>query len=159
VQQFDTDVIPCRATFFALLPEKAPEPKLTLSETTAVPGDVVTARLSVPGLSGLHALRIRATAPDGSAAEWLNQVVIVGRDGAEVPVPVALNDPAGEWTIRAIDLYTDRAATATLSVKGAKQHALDADDSGDPLGFSRPPAGLFPDLRVPVPGGGGGPSG
>ncbi len=118
VKTFTTGIIPCRATFFALLPREAPDAQLRLSTSSTPPGKVVTARLEVPGLAGLHALRIRATTPNGQPADWLDRVVIVGRQGAEVPLPVAFNDPPGKWTIRAIDLYTEKAVGATLTVQG-----------------------------------------
>ncbi len=116
-ESFEAEVIPSRATFFALLPDEAPPIRLSLAER-ATPGDVVTAKLSVPGLAGLHAVRIEATAPDGSSADWLDKVLLVSREGAEVALPIALNDPPGEWTIDAIDLYTEEATTATLTVEG-----------------------------------------
>ena len=113
---FTTDIIPCRATFFALLPEAAPRPRLALS-ATARRGQVVTAELGVPGAAGQHALRVRARTPDGQAAEWWEQVVIVGREPVQVVLPVAYNDPRGRWQISVLDLYTDKPTTAELLVR------------------------------------------
>jgi beta-galactosidase len=115
VTSFQTRIIPCRATFFALLPDAAPPVKLEVPRQ-ASPGEVVTARLSVPKAAGLHALRIRAQTPDGGAADWWDQVVIVGRDPVEVRLPVAFNDPQGQWRVRAVDLYTERAVGRELRV-------------------------------------------
>ncbi len=118
VTSFQTRVIPCRATFFALLRDAPARPKMDLPSHASA-GRVVTARLSVPDAAGLHALRIRATTSDGSAADWWDEVVIVGREPVEVELPIAFNDPAGPWTIRAIDLYTERAVRRRLTVGGA----------------------------------------
>jgi hypothetical protein len=74
-------------------------------------------RLVVPRSSGLHALRIRATTPHGRPADWLDQVVIADRRGAQVPIPIAFNDPPGRWTVAATDLYTENTASATLTVR------------------------------------------
>ncbi|MFQ5808666.1 MAG: beta-galactosidase trimerization domain-containing protein, partial [Armatimonadota bacterium] len=117
LESFETRVIPSRATFFALLPGPAPGAKLELPRQSA-PGRVVTGRLSVPAAVGQHAFRIRATTPDGCPADWWDQVAIVGREPVEVQLPVAFNDPAGKWTVRAIDLYTNKATARQLTVRG-----------------------------------------
>ncbi|MFQ6131724.1 MAG: beta-galactosidase trimerization domain-containing protein [Armatimonadota bacterium] len=117
VKRFRTEIIPSRATFFALLPKAAPGPAISLDRPRVAPGTLVTARLMVPGADGLHALRIRARTPEGTPAEWLDQVVIVGREAREVALPIAFNDAPGQWTISAVDLYTDKAVGIGLRVR------------------------------------------
>jgi hypothetical protein len=83
----------------------------------AEPGQVLTARLTVPDATGLHAVRLRVTMPAGVPADWLDQVILVGPEGAAIPLPIAFNDPKGTWTVQAIDLYTERATEARLTVE------------------------------------------
>ena len=64
-------------------------------------------------------MRIRAVLPDGKPAEWLNRVVIVGKEPKEIPLPIAFNDPPGKWTIRAIDLFAEQPLDLPLTVKAA----------------------------------------
>ena len=116
-ERFSAAILPGRASFFALTREPMPEPHLELSVPSASPGETITARLQIPDAAGLHALRIRVETPAGEPADWLHQVVLAGRRTVEIPLPIAFNDPPGEWTIRAIDLFTDRAAIAALQVR------------------------------------------
>jgi len=114
---FTAAVRPARATFCVLTGRQVPTAAITLNPSSASPGQVVSAALRVPGAEGKHALRIRATTPDGNPAEWLDQVVIVGRESEAIAIPIAFNDPLGKWTISAIDLYSNEAVTATLTVR------------------------------------------
>jgi hypothetical protein len=113
---FSTEVVPNRASFFAVLPVRAPEARVALSHEAAGPGDVVTATLSVPGARGLHALRLQVVA-DGEPADWFGRNVIVGQEPVAVPLPVAWNDPTGRYLVRAVDLFTGGAATASFVVR------------------------------------------
>lgn len=113
---FATTIIPNRASFFVFYPKPAPSGRLTLKNATAMRGTTVRGSLVIPGLAGIHAVRLRA-ATGGKRLKWLEQNVLVDRAGAEVTIPIALNDPPGEWRIRALDLFTNKAATAVLRVQ------------------------------------------
>jgi hypothetical protein len=76
----------------------------------------VKATLSVPDAEGLHAFRIRARAGD-RRLEWLDRNVIAGREPKTFAIPVAFNDPTGDYEIAAIDLFTDRPTKALLTVR------------------------------------------
>ena len=91
-------------------------PQVELIQAAVAPGTVVRARLRLPGAAGPHALRINATRPDGTPADWLDQVVITGDEPADIFVPVAHNDPRGTWTLTATDLYSSQAVSARLEV-------------------------------------------
>ena len=116
-RSFGTKVLGSRPTFLVLTPKRLPRVSMELDKGNVAPGEQPRLRLAVPDASGLHAVRIRAETPDGEPAEWLHQVVIVGAEPKEVALPIALNDPKGKWTIRAIDLFTERAERLTLTVK------------------------------------------
>lgn len=112
---FVMDVIPSRATFFALLPRKLPMPVLELASSKVAPGQTAVLRLKVPEAAGLHALKLTAKRPDGTAADYWEHVVIVGREPKEVPLPVAFNDPAGVYSLTVRDLF-DRKTAHSVSL-------------------------------------------
>ena len=116
VRAFPTKILGSRPTWLVLSPKPLAAVKAELSKPKASRGEQPALRLRVPGAQGLHAVRIRAAMPNGEPAEWLHQVVIVGAEPVEIPLPIAFNDPKGRWTIRAIDLFTDRAQTLALTV-------------------------------------------
>jgi hypothetical protein len=100
------DILPGRAGFYVVMPHACPPPRLELPKSAAQ-GTVVKGKLSVPGASGRHAIRITGTLPDGTTAEWVAQTVIVGKDPVEVAIPVAHDDPAGSWSLMLTDSFTD----------------------------------------------------
>jgi hypothetical protein len=101
---FTTTIRPNRAAFFALLPDALESVELQLPETAAR-GSLVPATIRVPHASGLHALRISASSPNGAPAPWLQRVVMVGDQPCPLPLPFALNDPAGKWQLQVTDLF------------------------------------------------------
>ena len=116
---FATRVLASRATFLVLAPGELPRVKASLGKAEVAQGELARLRLEVPGAAGLHALRLRAATPDGKPAEWLDQVILVGKEPKEVTLPIAFNDPPGKWEIRLIDLFTDQAEAVPLTVKEA----------------------------------------
>ncbi|MBM4163660.1 MAG: hypothetical protein FJ222_04375 [Lentisphaerae bacterium] len=110
---FVMDVIPSRATFFALMPRELPRPNLELTSSKVSPGETAILRLNVPEAAGLHALKLTVARPDGTPADYWEQVAIVGREPKEVQLPVAFNDPAGEYALTVRDLF-DRKTAHTL---------------------------------------------
>lgn len=116
-QTFSTRVLPSRPTFLVLSPKELPQVEPSLSQAEVNKGDSPELRLVIPKATGLHALRIRAETPSGHRADWLDKVLLVGSDPKTVTAPIAYNDPAGQWKIRIIDLYTDKAGQVVLTVK------------------------------------------
>jgi hypothetical protein len=116
-QTFSTRVLPSRPTFLVLSPKELPQVEPSLSQAEVNKGDSPELRLVIPKATGLHALRIRAETPSGHRADWLDKVLLVGSDPKTVTAPIAYNDPAGQWKIRIIDLYTDKAEQVVLTVK------------------------------------------
>ncbi len=115
-QVYPTKVYGSRPTFLVVGQKPLAGLRATLSKETVAPGERPRLRLEVPRAAGLHAARIRATAPDGRPADWLDQVVLVGAEPKEVTLPIACNDPPGAWKIRAIDLFTEKGVEVTLNV-------------------------------------------
>lgn len=114
-ESFTARIIPDRASFFVLCERAAPTPQVDLDAPRVERGQVTRATVSVPDAEGLHAFRIRARAGDREL-DWLDRNIIVGREPVAFDIPVAFNDPVGEYEISAIDLFTNEPTTVTLSV-------------------------------------------
>lgn len=114
---FIAELPPGRASFHVLLPGPLPAMQVEMPER-AVRGSGVTVRLAVPEARGRHAIRITAARPDGSPARFWAQNVIVDRTPVEVVLPVAWNDPTGDWTVTFRDVFgSETAITRTLTVE------------------------------------------
>ena len=91
--------------------------ELKLSAGLATRGQVVRLTATVSGAAGLHAVRVRVKTPAGEIAEWLNRELMVDGRGQGCDLPVAFNDPTGDWTVEATDLYTEKTTTTGYRVK------------------------------------------
>jgi len=129
-------LLPNRATFLAFCPDEVPEVKLTPDAAAVqMPGGALNAMLgifsgptpvvkrgtplpfalSLPGAAGAHAFKVSA---------WLNgqelprsaQVIVVGKEGARVIIPIAFDDPTGPCEVRATELFSNQTTTATVNV-------------------------------------------
>ena len=115
-QAFSLTITPYRAVFLALSP--APLQPATLQAAGAVArGGVQQVRVASALPQGQQAVKLTVKLPGGAEADWADQVVVVGKAGATVAVPVAFNDPAGPWTVSATDLYTGQTTSAQFNVK------------------------------------------
>lgn len=113
--KFATTIAPNRATFLVLTEKPAPAPRLVVTKSPVARGQVVKGLLSVPETQGLHAFRIRARLGDHEF-DWLDRVLVAGERPKEFDIPIAFNDPAGQYTITATDLLTNGPTAATLLV-------------------------------------------
>jgi len=116
VKSFATEIISSRASFFALCEDQAPAPAIAAQPASVARGEVATVSISVPGADRLHAFRVTAKA-GSSELDWLDQIVIAGAEPVEIQVPVAFNDPTGEYQISALELFSNESFGATLRVK------------------------------------------
>lgn len=117
VKTFNTKIIPCRATFFALAPTPVQTTSVALSSANVTPGTVLTATVRVPGANSVQAVKLRAFQPTGQPADWLDTVVMVPPGGSTVSLPVAFNDPSGKWTLTVTELYTNKSTKTTFVVQ------------------------------------------
>ena len=114
---FIAELPPGRATFHALLPGPLAAMRVEMAEQ-AKRGGGVKLRLSVPEARGRHAIRIEAARPDGTAARFWTQNVLVDRGPVEIVLPVAWNDPTGAWSLTFRDVFgSETAITRTLTVE------------------------------------------
>ncbi len=116
VKQFKTSVRAHRAEVFALLPKEPQQPKLKLETETARLGDVVKATVSIPKAMGKHAVRLIVTNPNGRIVPQLERKLIVDSTLQSIEIPFAFNDPAGQWKVKAIDLFTNDGPSVEIKV-------------------------------------------
>ena len=119
--RFGTTLLPNRASFFVLSDKPVPDPQISLNSSTLQPGMTALVDISVPGSVGLHALKIRVSAGE-RLLEWHDRTLLVGAQSVRVEIPVAFNDPAGEYRIVFSDLFTNKSFTAGLSVQSSIPH-------------------------------------
>ena len=113
---FVDELPPGRATFHAILPGPLAKMRVEMPEK-AVRGGGVKVRLAVPEARGRHAIRLTAKRPDGSAARFWTQNVLVDREPVDIVLPVALNDAAGAWTVTFCDVFgSETAVTRRVEV-------------------------------------------
>jgi hypothetical protein len=115
-QVVELTLTPYRAQFFALSPEPLAAVELRAVRKVSR-GTVQRVTLTSALPEGRQAVRVRVELPDGQAADWLPQVVMAGREGATLDVPVALNDPRGTWTVHATELYTGKSTRESFKVE------------------------------------------
>lgn len=112
----NTSVLANRASFFVLSPQAALSPALSLESNPATRGKVLKVRISVPGAKCFCAFRIRVTA-NGQPLEWHDQNLLADQKPVTVEIPIAFNDPPGEYEVTAVDLFTNRASVVKLRMK------------------------------------------
>ena len=116
VDRFPAAIIPARAAFFALCPVPSAPPKLTMEKPSVERGTLAKCTISAPGAGGLHAFRISVSA-DGRELDCFQKKTAADGTGTTVDLPVAFNDPAGNWEIPRLTFLTGQASATVLSVK------------------------------------------
>jgi len=140
VRQFKTGILANRASFFAMLPEPASPLKVEV-KSPLKRGNVAQISLCAPEAQGTQAFTLVARFPqpaeaprsgpffpttgypwtqgwlEGERREMMKRVVVVGREPVAVDLPVAFNDPKGEYEISAKELFSQRTVTARLRVE------------------------------------------
>jgi len=102
----------------AILPE--PVEGLSISAPAgARRGELVTAglKLKAPKLGDTHAFRVGVIGPDGKELRALTRTLAAPRNATTWEVPIAVSDPAGEYTLKARDIATGTAAEVKLTVE------------------------------------------
>jgi hypothetical protein len=117
VAEFSVRLQKARASFFAILPEAAQSPTIDFGISDSAQGAVLTPSITVPGPTGPRALKLQLNGPDDRQATWLAAHIVIEDGQGKVTIPFALNDPRGEWTLRAEDILTGISTTATITLK------------------------------------------
>ena len=120
-QRCTATILPDRASFFILVDRAEAAPQLRLASSTVLLGQTLHAELSVPGAQGVHALQVRVDA-GGRHLAWQDQTLTVGAKPVSLELPVAYNDPAGEYRITVRDLFSGAKQISAVSVQKNRQY-------------------------------------
>ena len=116
-RRFTVQTRPWRPVLLVLSEGELNAPVMTPVRAVAAPGEKFELTMQIPGAQGMHAFKLRATNPDGQAAPWFDQSVIVEDGLARIVLPIAYNEQPGAWTVIATDLYTGQEAIARIWVE------------------------------------------
>ena len=111
-----TTLLPNRASFFVLMDRPAPDLQVSLDASAVQPGRTAQATVSLPGAQGLHAVKMSVQA-GGRHLDWQDRTLLVGTQPVTVDIPVAFNDPLGEYLIVFSDLFSGEKHSAGLAVR------------------------------------------
>ena len=64
-----------------------------------------------------HLVEIRVILPDGTTSREYSRIVLAGHGETDCHLPLAVNDPVGEWRVIVTELASGRTAETTLAVK------------------------------------------
>jgi hypothetical protein len=95
-----------------------PEPSIA-GPPSVHAGDRAQFRISLNGKSAaaLNVFHIEVVDPDGTAVPYYGSNLLAANGTASYTLPLAINDQAGAWTIRTIDLLTGAIAPGQLQVQ------------------------------------------
>lgn len=105
-----------RPNFYLATPYPIKGLKITVKEPQPRRGQIVTATISLPVPASAqlrHAVYIQLFTPTGEQPLWGRYVRILQGGRAQVQLPIAYNDPAGIWRLRATELFSRQSAEAT----------------------------------------------
>jgi len=115
-----TDFVPGVPHLYAMLPYTVEKIELQSSRATYQLGEAIELRIGIATstgrLAGDHVVRVEATAPDGQALAHYAQNVLTDRPAVATSVRLALNDPAGKWTLKATDVTSGTQGEVSVSV-------------------------------------------
>jgi hypothetical protein len=117
VDRFPANKLGNRATWLVISDRELSPPVVTPRGASCKRGTRATVDFSFPESDATHAVKLQVLYPDGTPADWLDQVLLVPAGGTRATLPIAYNDPAGEWALRASDLYTGEATDTRLNVE------------------------------------------
>ena len=106
---------------FSFLPYRVAGMELQCEEE-ARPGGMIRGTLKVDtgGATAVrHVVRFTVQRPDGKTVRYLTQNLEAKGGQAAFTIPLALNEPTGQWTLRARDVATGVEATMTFTVEPA----------------------------------------
>ncbi|MHB8899574.1 MAG: beta-galactosidase [Thermoguttaceae bacterium] len=118
VDSLVTTLAPGETAVYAVLPYRVTGLEMQSAERAAA-GSQVEMQLEVHGDDGPpgdHVLHVELCGPDGQVVPHYTQNVLAAGGKAAVRVPLALNDQAGSWTIRACDVLSGTTAERRFEV-------------------------------------------
>lgn len=113
---FQTSLVPDRASFFLLTDRPLSELEMRLAAKDVGRGSVVRGEISVPDAQGLVGVKLRVKSCD-RYLPWHDQVMVVGKVPVPVELPIAYNDPAGEYRLVVKEVFSGREWEFPITVK------------------------------------------
>ena len=109
-----------RAKLYALSPYKVTGMELT-APTTAAAGNPVAVQISVKADAGVkpsrHGLRLEVSGPDEHVIPWYSQNLLGDEGRANANIPLAFNDPPGDYTVSVRDVMSGVTAQRKFGLK------------------------------------------
>ncbi len=120
IQQLDLGLAPADCRLFALLPYRPERLDVEVSPTGEVGHDLeLTATLRADGAVGRHVFRVELRAPDGQLRPAYSTNTAAAGGRLKLNLPLAYNDPAGDWTATVRDVTSGLAANAKFRLTEA----------------------------------------
>ena len=119
-RSFDTKLRWGRASFFLASPYPLKGMKVALDSSTPKRGQTVTATVSLPlpaQAKEKQTVYVQVFTPAGDQPLWGRSVAVLKNGRAQVQVPVAYNDAAGQWRLKATEPFSRMSAEATWKVQ------------------------------------------
>ena len=120
VDRVQTDIVPGVPRLYAMLPYTVEEVELHSSRPRYRPGEAIELRIriatSTGRLAGDHVVRVEVTNPQGQTLAHYAQNVLTSQPVATTRVRLALNDPTGEWTLKATEVTSGRQDEIRVSI-------------------------------------------
>lgn len=106
---------------YALLPYRVDGLTLTPASAMVMAGTAAAFDATLHASSGKtparHCLHMEVLDPEGKPMRHYARNLLTDDGHARVSVPLAINDPAGMWQVRVMDVATGRSANSSLEVK------------------------------------------
>jgi hypothetical protein len=103
----EVDVAQYEPTVLAILPAPVQSISITAVDQVRKGGLVeVALELVGPTLGDTHAFRVNVTGPDGEKVQVLTKTLAAPKGRTTWDMPIALSDPAGEYTLFVKDVAT-----------------------------------------------------
>lgn len=109
-----------RMKAYALLDYRVDAVEITSAPSVVKPGSVATIRCSIQTQArapDLHAFRLSVTGPDRKALPHYSQVLLARQGSATAALPLALDEPEGDYAVTVKDVVSGKEATASLTVQ------------------------------------------
>ena len=125
VSRVETALRPGEPLLYARLPYTVDRVALAAGRGQYRAGEVVALRATIHTsagrLAGGHVVRVEAAGPDGQEVlQHYSQNVLTTDPGADVRIPLALNDAAGAWRFTATDVVSGSRGEAVVQVRPAQ---------------------------------------
>ena len=115
VKEISTDLDPYEPAIYALLPAQPSALRLSAPARVAR-GSNADVSVSIASPAQIHVFHLDVIDPTGKTVDYYSGNLRASGHRAGKLIPVAHNDPAGTWTLRAKDILTGQSASAAFEV-------------------------------------------